>query len=61
MKFENGILFADEGKIVTNGETYGKQIHRLSNEMVKDWYEITEAEYQEILKEEELNNGNFEN
>ena len=59
MKFENGILFANNGKIVTDGKSYGRQIHRLSNEMVKDWYEITEAEYQEILKQEELNNGNF--
>lgn len=56
MEFKNGILFADEGKIVTDGNTYGRQIHRLNNDMVKNWHEITEAEYQEILKEQEKNN-----
>jgi hypothetical protein len=60
MEFKNGILFADEGKIVTDGKTYGRQIHRLNDDMAKNWYEITEEEYQAILKEqeEEISGGN---
>ena len=46
MEFKNGILFADKGKIVTDGKTYGRQIHRLNDDMVKNWHEITEEEYQ---------------
>lgn len=53
MEFKNGILFADKGKIVTDGKTCGRQIHRLNDDMVKNWYEITEEKYQEILKEQE--------
>ena len=52
MEFKNGILFADEGKIVTDGKTYGRQIHRLNDDMVKNWHEITEAEYEKIKEEQ---------
>ena len=46
------ILYADEGKILTDGEIYGKQIYLADNAEANDYYEITEAEYEKILKEE---------
>lgn len=42
------ILYAEEGKILTNGEEYGKQIFLADDENVSDYYEITELEYEEI-------------
>ena len=55
MEFKDGILYADKGKIVTDGKTYGRQIHRLNDDMVKNWHEITEEEYNQI-KTEVINN-----
>ncbi|MBE7032003.1 MAG: hypothetical protein E7401_03465 [Ruminococcaceae bacterium] len=47
------ILYADDGKVLTNGEIYGKQIN-LAEDMTEDgFYEITDAEYEAHLKEEE--------
>ena len=46
------ILYADEGKILTDGEIYGKQIYLADDIDANDYYEITEAEYEKILKEE---------
>ena len=47
------ILYADEGKILTDGKIYGKQI--LLAEGVSDlsFYEITEEWYQKILDKQE--------
>ena len=42
------ILYADDGKVLTNGEEYGKQIFLADDRDVSDYYEITEAEYEEI-------------
>ena len=39
------ILKADEGKYLTNGETYGKTVVLPESASVDDWREITEAEY----------------
>ena len=48
-------LIADEGKILTNGKIYGRMIF-LADGMSEDgFYEITEAEYQKILEEQEAN------
>ena len=48
------ILYADEDKVLTNGEIYGKQIN-LANGMTEDgFYEITDSEYETHLKEEEV-------
>lgn len=50
-------LFARDGMIYTNGTVYGKQISLAEGESGENWHEITEEEYQEILKEQE---GNYE-
>lgn len=52
------IISADEGKILTNGEIYGRVIALAEGVSETDFHEITEAEYEEILrrKEEALRN-----
>lgn len=50
-------ITASEGKILTNGETYGKEIYLADGVNKGDFYEITEEEYQNILKEEENRRG----
>lgn len=47
------IIYADEGKILTNGEIYGRQIYLAEGVSETDFHEITEAEYEEILREQE--------
>ena len=45
------IIYADEGKILTNGEIYGKQIYLAEGVSETDFYEITEEEYQAKMAE----------
>ncbi len=48
-------LKADEGKVLTNGETYssvGGLVYLGVNDSPNNWYEITEEEYNEIQKAE---------
>ena len=47
------ILYADEGKVLTDGEVYGKQIFLGENRNTEEFYEIDEAEYNELLEVEE--------
>ena len=43
-------ITATEGKVLTNGEAYSKEIYLGINDSIDNWQEITEAEYEEILK-----------
>lgn len=43
------VLYADEGKILTNGEIYGKQIFLAEDAIAEAFYEITDAEYEQII------------
>ena len=47
------IMYADEGKILTDGKIYGKQILLAEGAYAIGFYEITEKEYAEILKSKE--------
>lgn len=47
------VLYADEGMVLTNGEVYGKIIYLAEGAEESSYAEITEAEYEEILKKQE--------
>ena len=44
------ILYADDGKILTDGETYGRQIFLAEGRTSDSFYEITEEEYNQIME-----------
>ena len=44
-------IYADEGKILTNGETYGTTISLADGVDETGFYEITQEEYEKILVE----------
>lgn len=46
------VLYAEEGKVLTNGKEYGKVIYLAEGASSWDYYEITDAEYEEILAKE---------
>ena len=46
-------LTASEGHILTDGEVYSKEIYLGKNDSADNWHEITDAEYEGILAEEE--------
>ena len=46
------ILYADEEKVLTKGEVYGKEIYLAEGEGSEEYYEITESEYENLIKEE---------
>ena len=50
--FEIVKLTADEGKILTNGEIYGRVIALGNGDKPENYHEITEEEYEEIVKED---------
>ncbi len=45
------IIYADDGMVLTNGEIFGKEIYLAEGMSAEDFYEITDAEYEEILSE----------
>ena len=50
------IIYADEGKVLTNGEIYGKIIYLADGANVEDYHEITDEEYSEIMRAQEESN-----
>lgn len=46
-------LIASYGYVLTNGEAYSKEVYLGCNDKAENWSEITEAEYNEILKQQE--------
>jgi hypothetical protein len=51
MKIRN-ILYADKGKVLTDGATYGTEIFLEVGRSADEFHEITEAEYNAILEAE---------
>ena len=47
------VINASEGMVLTNGEVYGKTIYPSINDSPESWYEITQEEYERIMKERE--------
>ena len=47
------MLKADEGKVLTNGEVYGKVIVLGNGDKAENYREITDEEYWEIQSESE--------
>lgn len=39
--------------VLTNGYAYGKEVYLGVNDKPENWYEITEEEYNKILKQQE--------
>lgn len=46
-------LYADEGKVLTNGTDYGQQTTLEVGLTGDDWWEITKEDYDTILAEKE--------
>ena len=50
---ERQILIANDGMVLTNGEIYGKEIYLADGVSADAFYEITQAEYEALMQEEE--------
>ena len=46
-------LIAKEGFVYTNGNAYAKILDLAEGDKAENWYEITEMEYEEILRKQE--------
>lgn len=46
-------IMANVGMVLTNGEAFGKEIYLGVNDNENNWREITDAEYEKILAEQE--------
>lgn len=48
------VIYAEEGKILTNGKIYGRMIFLADGTSEEGFYEIDEAEYEKIMQSEEV-------
>ena len=49
-------IIAEEGMILTDGQSYGKIVYLGKEDSVINWYEITEQEYERIMAEQNEEN-----
>lgn len=54
MIVEGNVLRPDEGKVLTNGNTYSKQVWLGVNDSVNNWWEVDEADAEEVEDAEAL-------
>ena len=47
------ILYADDNKVLTNGEIYGTQIFLAEGEYADNYHEISDKEYEKIMSAQE--------
>lgn len=52
------VIKAEKGKILTDGNIYGRTIYLAKNRSPEEFHEITEAEYEEIQKQNEAEADN---
>ncbi len=52
MIIEGNVLTADEGKVLTNGETYSKQVWLGVNDSPSNWQEVDEDQVPEEFRME---------
>lgn len=45
------VLYADDGMVLTNGKNYGKVLCLADGIKPEDFYEITQSEYENTIKE----------
>lgn len=57
MIIDGNVLKAEEGKWLTNGDTFGKTVSLGINDSADNWHEITDEESEEITNKEMSNNG----
>ena len=57
---ERTVISAEEGMVLTDGECYGKVFVLAKDRTTDEFSEISDAEYEEILSEQEsLNNSGY--
>lgn len=50
MIIEGNVLTAEEGKVLTNGSTYSKQVWLGINDSVNNWWEVdTPEDFEEVI------------
>ena len=53
---ERVVLTADNGMVITDGKSYGRTIYLAVGATEEGFYEITKAEYERIIAEQEPQN-----
>ena len=54
MIVEGNVLTAEEGKVITNGSTYSKQVWLGINDSPSNWQEVDESDAEEVEDAEAL-------
>ena len=53
------VLYADEGKVLTNGTIFGTRIYLAEGQSTEEFYEISAEEYARIMEEKTKENEAF--